>query len=84
MVCCVFTYVYMLNVTIKHSIAIDDAATQIANLRVTVSSLEESYFTAQNRLTLSKAQSLGFQTMKNVTYLSKNTSGSLSLYVKEE
>jgi len=67
------SYAYLLNLTIKDIVFVDENQKEMANLRSTLSTLENEYLSKGKNLTLEKAYDLGFIDAATPTYLSRAT-----------
>ena len=63
-------YVYCVTVTIRNIVTEKALATDISNLSQKISSNEFSYINMQNQITLSYAESMGFQDPKEKVFIS--------------
>lgn len=74
------SYAYLLNLTIKDVVFLDENEQQMTELRPTLSTLENEYLAKGKALTLERAYAMGFIDASTPIYLSRGTlSAELSL-----
>lgn len=72
-------YAYLLNQTISNGIRIERGDKQLSTLNTEVSTLEQQYFQAKNKVTLSFAKELGYADSDKTLYVSRSSQKNISL-----
>ena len=73
-ICAIF-YMYSINVTIRNVVARQNLQNNVTTETLAIGNDEFQYINLQNKITLPLAYSLGFQDVKEKTYISRSTVG---------
>ena len=73
-----FTYIYAINATARNIATGQDLERRVAKVSANLDSLEFSYITLKNNVTLELAYERGFREVKNPLYVSRALQTSLS------
>lgn len=67
--CAVF-YIYAINVTVRNVVARENFENEISELNLSIGKLEFEYIAKRNAVTLPMAYAMGFQDVKDKTFIS--------------